>query len=174
MRDSMRVFWVRWGEAFAYPAVLSLIGLLAIVATYCTGCGSQWDAHAIAAQTLRDAAQEANTRIREDRREALRTAGGEALAHGGDVGAAIDAAAVRYDAERAPLFEAQRILTAASTAYSAGAFAAAQGRGGDALLQLAQQAGRAWVALTRALNIPELESAVPPELLEFLGVGGTP
>jgi hypothetical protein len=154
------------------PKVPPLPVLLVLVLVV-SGCGAgAWDAPAFAAQTLRDGTQAANEIIRERRVNALRTAGGEAQARGDDVGAAIDAAAARYDAEHEQLYEAQRAAAFASRAFSGAVFAALRGELADPgeLVALGRDAGLAWTALARALDSPELDF-IPPEVLQFLAGG---
>jgi hypothetical protein len=182
MSDRFDRFALRGGAAAAVRVLLivALLGALAAISTYCTGCGS---AHAGLALALRDGTNTAKQSYRDVRSAHLTEAGEAARTAGGDsaaIGAAIDAAAVAWDAEHEDVVSAHAVLAEASTAYTASALAAVTGRGsGEAQEQAARAAARAWNELVRVLqrhgfdDVPEIPEEVAGFLAQILaGLSG--
>lgn len=150
--------------------------LLALFVLSLTAC-AQWDAHAMAALTVRDSANAAKSAIRSARMDHMREAARAAQTSGGDTGtvsAAIDAAAAEWDADHADVISAHATFAAASTGYTAAVFGALRGEAGsaDSVVSYGRQAIAAYNAIAEILRrrgFPELPE-LPPGIAEFLRV----
>lgn len=149
-----------------------------LVLTLLVGCGGDaWDVHAFTALGLRDAANAARDTYRESRIDHMRDAGMRARTAGGDdatVGAAVDAAAVEFDAEYADLRDGHALFSTASTAYTTAVYAALRGQAGDAneIVAVGRAAIEAYnhvAAILERHGLPDLPE-LPPGIAEFLRV----